>query len=57
MQTAPSPAPSRVIARVAAQLDWASQGQFNPDQFDGDQRKAYEQEAARIEQQWDNQPE
>lgn len=57
MQTAPSPTPSLVIARVAAQLDWASQGQFNPDQFDGEQRKAYEQEAARIEQQWDNQPE
>lgn len=42
---------------MAAQLDWVTQGQFNPDQFDGDQRRLYEQEAARIEQQWDNQPE
>lgn len=42
---------------LAAQLDWMTQGHFNPEQFEGEQRKAYEQEAARIEQQWDNQPE
>lgn len=41
---------------LAAQLDWFVQGQFNPEKFDGEQRKAYEQEAARIEQRWDNQP-
>jgi len=42
---------------LAAQIDWMMQGQFNPDQFDGEQRRLYEQEAARIEQQWDNKPE
>lgn len=42
--------------RQAAQLDWRSVGSFSPERFSGDQRKEYEDEAARIERQWDNQP-
>jgi hypothetical protein len=42
--------------QLAAQLDWMKVGAFSPEQFDGDQRKEYEAEAARIERQWDNQP-
>jgi hypothetical protein len=52
MQTAQQPNPA-----LAAHIDWMKQGQFNPEQFDGEQRRLYEQEAARIEQQWDHQPE
>jgi hypothetical protein len=52
MQTAQQPTPA-----IAAHIDLMKQGQFNPEQFDGEQRRLYEQEAARIEQQWDNQPE
>ncbi|MGS0735522.1 hypothetical protein ACVBEG_02950 [Pseudomonas sp. GG8] len=40
----------------AAQLHWRVEGEFHPLQFTGDQRKEYEDEAARIERQWDNQP-
>ncbi|MEB0170059.1 hypothetical protein [Pseudomonas sp. CCC4.4] len=40
----------------AAQLHWQSEGEFHPVQFTGDQRTEYEAEAARIERQWDNQP-
>lgn len=43
----PSPA-------LAAQLDWMTQGEFNPERFTGDQRKQYDEERQRIEQQWDN---
>lgn len=49
MQTNTAPA-------LAAHLDWVQQGAFTPEQFTGDQRREYEQEAARIERQWDNQP-
>lgn len=42
--------------RHAAQLDWAQIGEFCPEQFEGDERKEYEDEAAKIERQWDNQP-
>lgn len=42
--------------RLAAQLDWRSTGEFRPERFQGEQRKEYEDEAARIERQWDNQP-
>ncbi len=42
--------------RLAAQLDWMQQGEFRPERFQGEQRKEYEAEAARIERQWDNQP-
>ncbi|MCP6691313.1 hypothetical protein [Pseudomonas donghuensis] len=42
--------------RLAAQLDWKTVGAFSPDQFSGEQRKEYEDEAARLERQWDNQP-
>jgi hypothetical protein len=41
---------------MTAQLDWATVGAFSPEQFTGEQRKEYEDEAARIERQWDNQP-
>jgi len=42
--------------RLAAQFDWMTVGAFSPEQFSGEQRKEYEDEARRIEQQWDNQP-
>lgn len=42
--------------RLAAQLDWVTVGAFSPERFSGEQRKEYEDEARRIEQQWDNQP-
>jgi len=41
---------------LAAQLDWKTVGAFSPEQFNGEQRKEYEDEAARLERQWDNQP-
>ena len=41
-------------ARIKAQIDWASVGEFNPDQFTGDARKAYNEAAAQIERQWEN---
>lgn len=41
---------------LTAQLDWKTVGAFSPEQFNGEQRKEYEDEAARIERQWDNQP-
>lgn len=41
---------------MAAQIDWATVGAFSPEQFSGEQRKEYEDEALRLEQQWDNQP-
>ena len=42
--------------RLAAQFDWMMVGSFSPEQYQGDERKEYEDEAARIERQWDNQP-
>ncbi|MFE2005724.1 hypothetical protein ACFW6U_10055 [Pseudomonas guariconensis] len=42
--------------RLAAQLDWMMAGSFSPERYQGDERKEYEDEAARIERQWDNQP-
>ncbi|WP_162998255.1 MULTISPECIES: hypothetical protein [Pseudomonas] len=42
--------------RLAAQLDWMTVGAFSPERFQGEERKEYEEEAARIERQWDNQP-
>lgn len=45
-----------VSPRTAAQLDWRQVGAFSPERFTGEQRKEYEEEAARIERQWDNQP-
>ena len=41
--------------QFAARLDWAQIGEFRPEQFEGDERKEYEDEAAKIERQWDNQ--
>ena len=38
----------------AAQLDWMQQGAFFPERFQGDERKEYEAEAARIEREWDS---
>lgn len=42
--------------RMTAQMDWATVGAFLPEQFTGEQRKEYEEEQARIEREWDNQP-
>lgn len=42
--------------RLAAQLDWMTLGAFSPERFSGDERKEYEDEARRIQRQWDNQP-
>lgn len=42
---------------LAARMDWMSTGEFMPEQFQGEQRQQYEAEAARIEQQRDNQSE
>lgn len=42
--------------RYAAQVDWRTVGAFTPEQFAGDERKEYEDESRRIQQQWDNQP-
>lgn len=42
--------------RMAAHIDWMQVGAFSPEQYTGDQRKEYEDEAARIEREWDNQP-
>ncbi|WP_432783687.1 hypothetical protein QZH45_09525 [Pseudomonas corrugata] len=41
---------------MTARRDWATVGEFSPERFTGDQRKEYEDEARRIQQQWDNQP-
>ena len=46
---------AQVPPAVAAQLDWMKVGSFDPEQFEGEQRRQYEDEAARIERQWDNQ--
>lgn len=46
---------AQVPPAVAAQLDWMKLGAFDPERFQGEQRKQYEREAARIEQQWDKQ--
>ena len=42
--------------RLTAQLDWMAVGAFDPEQFKGEQREEYEDEALRIQRQWDNQP-
>ena len=42
--------------RLAAQLDWMMAGSFSPVRYQGDERKEYDDEAARIEREWDNQP-
>lgn len=31
-------------------------GSFTPERYQGDERRQYEEEAARILRQWDNQP-
>lgn len=43
--------------RLAAQMDWAILGEFNPERFQGEQRREYNEERARIERQYDNAPE
>lgn len=39
--------------QMAAQFDWAMTGSFNPDQFQGEDRKRYEEERKRIEREYD----
>jgi hypothetical protein len=41
--------------RMAAHIDWAQVGAFSPEQFSGEQRDEYEDEARAIEREWDNQ--
>lgn len=41
---------------TAARFDWMNEGAFSPERFTGEQRKEYEDEASRIQRQWDNQP-
>jgi len=38
----------------AACTDWAQLGEFNPERFQGEQRRQYEESRARIEREWDN---
>ncbi|WP_162864983.1 hypothetical protein [Pseudomonas viridiflava] len=42
--------------RMSAQLDWMTVGSFSPERFTGEERKEYEAEQARIEREWDQQP-
>ena len=42
-------------AKRQAWLDWSRVGEFNDAPFSGDAKQAYNDEAARIERQWDNQ--
>lgn len=42
--------------KLAAQLDCRQVGAFEPEKYQGEQRKEYEDEAINIERQWDNQP-
>lgn len=42
--------------RMAAHIDWVTAGSFSPERFQGDERREYEAEQARIEREWDNQP-
>ena len=42
-------------ARMAAQIDWATTGEFSADKYTGEARQAYADEAAKIQRQWDNQ--
>lgn len=50
------PSTAQASPVVAAQLDWRVLGAFTPEQFEGEQRRQYEEEAARIEREFDNQP-
>jgi hypothetical protein len=49
------PTTAQVPPAVAARLDWMTLGSFDPERFQGEQRRQYEDEAARIERQWANQ--
>lgn len=40
--------------RMTAHLDWAQVGAFTPEQYTGDERKEYEDEARKIEREWDS---
>lgn len=40
--------------RMAAHLDWATVGSFTPEKFTGTDRKEYEDEARKIEREWEN---
>lgn len=46
-----------ISPRMAAQMDWAQTGDFSPERFNGEERREYLEEAARIEREWDNQME
>lgn len=39
--------------RFAAQLDWAQTSSFHPERFQGDARREYLEEAARIEREYE----
>ena len=38
---------------MQARFDWVMVGEFRPDQFEGEDRKRYNQEASRIEREED----
>lgn len=40
--------------RMTAHLDWALVGAFSPEQFNGDERTEYEDEARKIEREFDS---
>lgn len=42
-------------AKRQAWIDWATVGEFNSSQYSGDARQAYNEEAARIQREWDRQ--
>ena len=44
-------------ARMKAQIDWATIGEFDSSQLDGEAKQAYQQEAEKITRQWDNEGE
>lgn len=39
---------------LAAHIDWMQQGAFFPDRYQGEERKEYEEEASRIQREWDS---
>jgi len=48
---------AQVSPAAAAQFDWITLGEFWPEQFhDPEQRRQYQEAAARIEREFDNHP-
>lgn len=47
---------TQVSPATAAQFDWMTLGEFWPERFQGEQRRQYEEAAARIEREFDSNP-